>query len=99
MRATAPASSSSTALPAIRRRAAFSWLKKAVLAGVGMSTASQLEKAAQAADDEAVAGKIVTLQVDNLNGEPGKTGTIKIQLQPSWSPRGVERFEVSVGRG
>ena len=87
------AESSTTALSAIRRRAAFSWLKKAVLTGVGISTASKLEqKAALAADEEG--GKIVTLTVDNLDGEAGKTGTIKIQLQPSWAPRGVERFEV-----
>lgn len=84
--------STTTALSAIRRRAALTWVKKALLAGVGISTAaSRLERAA--AEDEA--GKIVTLTVDNLNGEPGNTGTIKIQLQPSWAPRGVERFEVS----
>lgn len=90
------AESSTTALSAIRRRAAFSWLKKAVLTGVGISTASKLEQqAALAADEEG--GKIVTLTVDNLDGEAGKTGTIKIQLQPSWAPRGVERFEVRFG--
>lgn len=83
---------SSTALPVIRRRAAFSRLKKALLAGVGMSTASKFGKAAEAEDLEP--GKIVTFQVDNLNGEPGSTGVFKVQLQPSWAPRGVERFEV-----
>lgn len=84
-------SSSSTALPAIRRRAAFSWLKKALLTGVGISTASKLEVASA---EEATGGKIVTFTVDNLDGIPGNTGTVKIQLQPEWAPRGVERFEV-----
>ena len=40
-------------------------------------------------------GKVVALQVDNLDGVPGKTGTIKIQLHPEWAPNGVKRFEVS----
>ena len=83
--------SSSTALPAIRRRAAFDWFKKAVLAGVGLSTATSTVAPASAEDE---AGKIVTFQVDNLDGLPGNTGTFKVQLQPSWAPRGVERFEV-----
>ena len=88
-------------MPAIPRRETFSRLKKAILAGVGLSTASKFEqKAAQAADETLLEpGKIVTMQVDNLEGEPGNTGVIKIQLQPSWAPRGVERFEVGfVGR-
>lgn len=38
-------------------------------------------------------GKVVAFQVDNLDGTPGKTGTIKIQLRPEWSPNGVKRFE------
>jgi hypothetical protein len=39
-------------------------------------------------------GKVVALEVDNLDGVPGKTGTIKIQLHPEWAPNGVKRFEV-----
>mmetsp|Transcript_21287 Transcript_21287/g.40430 ORF Transcript_21287/g.40430 Transcript_21287/m.40430 type:complete len:296 (+) Transcript_21287:303-1190(+) len=94
-------STSTTALPAIRRRETFSRLKRAVLAGIGLSTVSKWEQqAASAAEDEALEpGKIVTLEVDNLEGQPGNTGIIKIQLQPSWAPRGVERFEQLTASG
>lgn len=88
------ATTTTTELSAIRRRAAFSWFKKALMAGVGLSTASNIADAQAAAPEGDEAGKIVTMQVDNLDGEPGNTGTIKIQMQPSWAPRGVERFEV-----
>jgi hypothetical protein len=39
-------------------------------------------------------GSIVELQVANLDGVEGRTGTIKIQMRPDWAPRGVQRFEV-----
>ena len=38
-------------------------------------------------------GRIVELQVANLQGNADQTGTIRIQLEPTWAPRGVERFE------
>jgi hypothetical protein len=39
-------------------------------------------------------GSIIELQVANLDGVEGRTGTIKIQMRPDWAPRGVQRFEV-----
>jgi hypothetical protein len=50
--------------------------------------------AAASVDDE-VNGRIVSFQIQNLNGVDGQTGNIKIQLAPAWAPRGVARFEVS----
>jgi hypothetical protein len=41
-----------------------------------------------------VNGRIVSFEIQNLNGIDGKTGNIKIQLAPAWAPRGVARFEV-----
>jgi hypothetical protein len=46
--------------------------------------------------EEAAPGKIVTFQVENLDGVEGNKGVVKLQLQPAWAPQGVERFEVSL---
>jgi hypothetical protein len=45
----------------------------------------------------AVTGRVVTLVVQNLDGDAAasQSGTVKIQLAPTWAPRGVARFEVS----
>lgn len=47
--------------------------------------------------DDNLSGKIVQFQVANL--DDGSSGTIKIQLEPDWAPKGVARFEelVSIG--
>jgi hypothetical protein len=44
----------------------------------------------------AVTGRVVTFTVQNLDGDSdaSQSGTVKIQLAPSWAPRGVARFEV-----
>lgn len=79
-----------------KRREVFGWLKKAAIFGVGVRTSNLLQKnkEANAIENEAVNGRIVTFQVNNLGGEEGKTGTFKIQMAPTWAPRGVARFEV-----
>jgi peptidyl-prolyl cis-trans isomerase A (cyclophilin A) len=41
----------------------------------------------------AAAGNVIVFTVDNLDGIEGNTGTVKIQMQPAWAPKGVERFE------
>jgi len=67
-----------------RRREVFGWLRKAAVFGAGAQIASP---GTAAAED----GRIVELEVKNLN--EGKSGVIQIQLEPSWAPKGVERFE------
>jgi hypothetical protein len=84
---------SPTALSAIRRRSALTWFRRAFLAGAGLSTVQDFAFSANA--EEAAPGKIVTFQVENLDGVEGNKGVVKLQLQPSWAPQGVERFEVS----
>jgi len=37
-------------------------------------------------------GRLVEFTISNLDGEDGRTGTIKIQTHPEWAPIGVERF-------
>jgi len=49
------------------------------------------------AEDTSAPGKIVEIEVKNLDG--GSAGTIKIQMKPDWAPRGVARFEELVSGG
>ena len=67
---------------------------KRVFIGTGAAVASQGIPVAFA-DDTAPVGKVVEIAVANLDGDPSKTGTIRIQMKPEWAPRGVSRFEVS----
>ena len=73
-----------------KRREIFGWIKKAAVAGLAFNTASSPN--AVVAED--AAGRVVTFNVNNLNGEEGKTGTFKIQVINEWAPRGAARFEV-----
>ena len=66
----------------------FGLFQKAALATAGVATIAKAQPA------NAEAGRIVELTINNVDGEEGKTGSIKIQLQPDWAPRGVARFEV-----
>jgi len=84
--------SSSTALEASKRRDILRGLRKVAFAAVGVSTVSNLPKSAHA---EELSGRIVEFTIQNVDGEEGKSGKVKIQLEPEWAPRGVQRFEVS----
>jgi hypothetical protein len=76
------------------RRGVFQYLfhRLAVFAGASTAAASQLQPAL--ANDDETAGSIVEFVISNLDGQEGKTGKVKIQLQPEWAPKGVARFEV-----
>lgn len=79
-----------------RREVVGTWLRKALVVGFGYNTVSSAGTSpATAAVDDAVNGRIVSFQVQNLNGVDGETANFKIQLAPTWAPRGVARFEVS----
>jgi hypothetical protein len=85
-----------------RRRGFLGNLGKAALSGI-VATASIFHKPlkpamAVAADYDSVPtlGRMVQVEVANLNGIEGNMGTFKIQLRPEWAPRGARRFEVSV---
>jgi hypothetical protein len=77
-----------------RRRDLLNAIKR-VFIGTGGAVMSRGIPAAFA-EDTAPVGKVVEIAVANLDGEAGKTGTIRIQLKPEWAPRGVARFEVSL---
>ncbi|KAI2493536.1 peptidyl-prolyl cis-trans isomerase [Fragilaria crotonensis] len=85
-----PSSASSTVLYAADRRD--------VLASSAVALVSTfLRPLDDARADDNLSGKIVQFQVANL--DDGSSGTIKIQLEPDWAPKGVARFEelVSIG--
>lgn len=44
-------------------------------------------------------GRLVEFTISNLDGEVGRTGTIKVQSHPEWAPIGVERFHELVETG
>ena len=91
-----PSVVSSTTLDAASRRGVLGRIKGAML-GVATFGAFRQRPDVALADEipEATTGRIVALQIANLDGIEGNTGTVKIQLRPEWAPRGVKRFEVS----
>eukprot|EP00522_Entomoneis_paludosa_P014937 CAMPEP_0172452946 /NCGR_PEP_ID=MMETSP1065-20121228/10461_1 /TAXON_ID=265537 /ORGANISM="Amphiprora paludosa, Strain CCMP125" /LENGTH=274 /DNA_ID=CAMNT_0013205093 /DNA_START=67 /DNA_END=891 /DNA_ORIENTATION=- len=77
------------------RRGFFHSVMQRVLLGVSAISGANAIPGAALAED----GKIVEIAIENLDGEPGKTGTIRIQLKPEWAPKGVARFEELVTNG
>ena len=77
------------------RRGVLSGIKRVVVGAATLAVFRQ-PKVAIADDSSPTDGRIVELTVANLDGVPGNTGTIKIQLRPEWAPRGVQRFEVCI---
>lgn len=90
LRSASPLSTTALAAEARPRRAIFSWVRKAFFAAAGASTLSSLVEAKA----EDLTGPIVEFEVANLDGDPSHTGKVKIQLQPEWAPKGVDRFMV-----
>lgn len=83
---------SSTELNAFsKRREVFGRLKRLVFAG-GIAT-SVFQRESALAEESPTTGRIVEFVINNVDGEVGKTGKIKIQLRPEWAPKGVARFE------
>lgn len=83
--------SSSTTLSAADRRDVLATSAAALM------TTLLIQPIDSARADDSLSGKIVQFQVTNL--DDGSAGTIKIQLEPEWAPKGVARFEelVSIG--
>ena len=76
-----------------RRRDFFYSVKRIFLGTATVGAWEQSIPPAQA--DEPTSGRIVEMQIANIDGQEGAMGTIRIQLHPEWAPRGVQRFEVS----
>ena len=91
------ASISTTSLHASRRREFFGAVKRVAL-GAGAVVGWRQSLPVANADDSPSTGRIVEVQVANLDGKEGETGTFRIQLRPDWAPRGSARFEVRVAQ-
>ena len=77
-----------------RRREIFGKLKKVFFAsGVASVFQSNEPAFAEDATPSPITGRVVQLEIGNVGGVEGKTGSIKIQLHPEWAPKGVQRFE------
>jgi hypothetical protein len=76
------------------RRKALGNLRRSIVGAATLSVFRQGPKVAVADDTIPTTGRIVEMQIANLDGIEGNTGTVKIQLRPEWAPRGVKRFEV-----
>lgn len=61
------------------------------------SAAAMLSSDKVLADGEE--GRLIDFTVENLDGEPGKTGTFTVKTRPDWAPIGAERFETLVSEG
>jgi len=44
-------------------------------------------------------GRTIEFTAENLDGEPGKTGTFIVKTRPDWAPIGAERFETLASEG
>lgn len=78
------------------RRNVLGSLRRAVVGAATLSAFRQGPKVALADDSVPTTGRVVVMEIANLDGVEGKTGTVKIQLRPEWAPRGAKRFEVRV---
>jgi hypothetical protein len=85
-------SNDSSNKPNTSRRDIFQWIRRVAFLGAGGTYLRPILVSAEV--DEA--GRTVELKVANLQGDPDLSGVIQIQLEPSWAPRGVQRF-VSFG--
>jgi peptidyl-prolyl cis-trans isomerase A (cyclophilin A) len=80
-----------------KRRDFFSSIKRLVYGTAAVNTvATQTSFPALA---EETTGRIVEMEIGNIDGQEGKTGKIRIQLHPEWAPRGVQRFEELTEQG
>lgn len=80
-----------------RRRDLFNGVRRIFLGAGAVATLNK--ESVRPAFAEETTGKIIEMEIANIEGEAGKTGTIKIQLRPEWAPRGVARFEELIQKG
>lgn len=76
-----------------KRRSVLGNLRRAVVGTVTLASFRSKLQPVNAEEILSSQGRVVQLEIANLEGEEGNTGVVKIKLQPEWAPRGVKRFE------
>ncbi|KAL7550567.1 hypothetical protein ACHAWF_017273 [Thalassiosira exigua] len=74
-----------------RRDAAFR-MATMTASAVGATSFSPSDAVAE----EDGGGRLIEFTVENLDGEPGSTGSFVVKTRPEWAPLGAERFEALV---
>jgi peptidyl-prolyl cis-trans isomerase A (cyclophilin A) len=74
-------------------------MKKAIVGAATLATFRQSPAPVLAEDIIESPGRVVKLEIANLDGVEGNIGIVKIKLQSEWAPVGVKRFEVRLKLG
>mmetsp|Transcript_43910 Transcript_43910/g.105940 ORF Transcript_43910/g.105940 Transcript_43910/m.105940 type:complete len:269 (-) Transcript_43910:66-872(-) len=77
----------------VQRRSVLGNLKRFAVGAATLAAFRQKPAPVNAEEILASPGRIVQMEIANLEGVEGNTGIVKIKLQPEWAPRGVKRFE------
>jgi hypothetical protein len=74
-------------------------MKKTLVGAATLAAFRQKPAPVLAEDIMQSPGRVVQLEIANLEGVEGNIGIVKIKLQSEWAPRGVKRFEVRLKLG
>ena len=77
-----------------KRRTVLGNIRAGVVSAATFVAFRQRTEPANADEIVQTDGRVVELQIANLDGVEGNTGVVKIELKKDWAPRGVKRFEV-----
>lgn len=76
-----------------RRREVLSWFRRTAVVATTTVIGKRSALASEPTSVPDPTGNIVQFTFQNVDGIEGNTGTVKIQLDSAWAPRGVARFE------
>jgi hypothetical protein len=82
-----------------KRRSVLGNMKKTLVGAATLAAFRQKPAPVLAEDIMQSPGRVVQLEIANLEGVEGNIGIVKIKLQSEWAPRGVKRFEVGLKLG
>jgi hypothetical protein len=83
----------------LKRRSVLGNMKKVLVSAATLAAFRQKPAPVLAEDIIESPGRVVQLEIANLEGLEGNIGIVKIKLQSEWAPRGAKRFEVRLKLG